>query len=116
MELLFMLKKCSFKFLPPRNWNQRIWHVVTLEQGLKDLASAQSVHVRGHEEKDPLTLDHLVEFLAEIGHEHGHGGGIARTRAGTESPETVKTPAKSGLFRLAQGQTSDPRLPDFSPF
>ena len=33
--LFFMLKKCSFKFLPPRNWNQRILHVVTLEQGLE---------------------------------------------------------------------------------
>lgn len=77
---------------------------------LKDLASAQSVHVRGHEEKDPLSgeswlraaprtpappaptvarprpfpqsrspgrahlaLDHLVELLAEVGHEHDRG-------------------------------------------
>lgn len=35
MELFFMLKKCSFKFLPPRNWNQSVLHVVTLEQGLE---------------------------------------------------------------------------------
>lgn len=32
-----MLKKCSFKFLPPRNWNQGILHVITLEQGLREI-------------------------------------------------------------------------------
>lgn len=32
-----MLKKCSFKFLPPRNWNQGILHVIALEQGLREI-------------------------------------------------------------------------------
>lgn len=31
-----MFKKRSFKFLPPRDWNQRILYVVTLKQGLEE--------------------------------------------------------------------------------
>lgn len=106
MELFFMLKKCSFKFLPPRNWNQSVLHVVTLEQGLKDLAGAQGVHVRGHEEKDPLALHLLVELPAEIGHEHGHGDGTpgARSPGHTKPPRWSRLPPNHGSSDWPRGQ------------
>lgn len=57
--------------------------------------------------KGHLVLNHLVELLAEIGHKHGHGGRTRRASAeDPKAPAAVKTPAKPGLFRLAQEPTN----------
>ena len=67
--------------------------------------------------KGHLVLNHLVELLAEIGHKHGHGGRTPRASAeDPRAPAAVKTPAKQGLFRLAQKPTNTYLVLSFSLF